>query len=428
MSTCEHDCCKENFRRRDIVPVLPRRQAGQISPCRLTCYRASLLSLRCLAEIPLDFRTPILYHEPVKRLFLLFPLAVAVSCTEPRLFTDDELPVLEAIPISILGGCHQDVPPGVSEARKAECRRALARAEKTQDNAACYEWECKAWMAYPTPGCCDIPGADQPSFPEKEANGLRIQAKYAKLMEERARKEDSLVNLFAFCHFDIDGDGAEEKALRRRQQELQTRYLEKREEFRRAAMAMLYPRLAALPELQGTDEQTLAAAPCTFDREAGIWDACGSFDFSIRDESTGKDTPRFIRGTVYGANYPKEVVCHMVNTSLVKDNCSEQHAYQWKNGAWEESTAVSRSAQGVFAAKRALVEERDGERMLTVYDDHTGDIVETFVLDRGKYAKEDSTHRDLTLPFTLHHIHGNAYRLKGDERRHCSLQHGEITN
>lgn len=361
----------------------------------------------------------------MKRFLLLLPLAVAVSCSEPRLFTDDELPVHAVAPVSsIRGGCHYDVPPGVSAARKAECRKALARAGKTQDDdTARYEWQCKAWMAYPTPGCCDIPGADQPTFPDEEAVGLPIQTKYAKLMEERARKEDSLVSLYAFCHFHIYGNGAEEQALRRRQEALQPHYLEKREEFRRAAMAMLYPRLAALPELQGMDAQALAALPCTFGNAEELWDDCGSFDFCLREESTGKDTARVIRGTVYGDDYPKEVVCDRVNISLINNNRSEQHDYAWKNGAWTESTGSSSRPQGCFAAKRALVEERDGVRLLTVYDDRTGDIAETFVLDSGKFSKDD-LHRSY-LPLTLHRIHGNAYRLKGDRRRHCSLQQGE---
>lgn len=354
-------------------------------------------------------------------LLLLLPLAAMVSCTEPRIFSDEELPMLAApYATPIVGGCHMDEPPGVSEKRKAECRRALAQARKTKNETARYEWECKAWMAYPTPGCCDIPGADTPNFDRYNAEHPRIQAKYAKLMEERAVKEDDLPSLFAFCEFDIEGVGAKEKDLRRRQEELRPRYLEKREEFRRAAMAMLLPRLATLPELQGVDAQTLAAAPCTINKDSGHWDDCSSFDFCLRMESMGKDTTMSISGTVYGGDYPKDVRCDRVRTTLARNNRAEQHRYGWENGAWKEYTSAD-DTKGSFAAKRALLEEREGKRLLTVYDDRTGDIAETFVLSGGK----DVARRGTPLPLILHHVHGVAYRLAGEKQHYCSLTQAE---
>lgn len=353
-------------------------------------------------------------------LLLLLPLAAMVSCTEPRIFSDAELPMLAApYGTNLVGGCHMDEPPGVSEKRKAECRRALTQARKTKNETARYEWECKAWMAYPTPGCCDIPGADTPNFDRYNAEHPRIQAKYAKLMEERAVKEDDLPSLFAFCEFDIEGDGAKEKDLRRRQEELRPRYLEKREEFRRAAMAFLYPRLVALPALQGVDAQVLAAAPCTFDKERGEWDDCSSFDFCLRMKSTGKDMPLTVCGTVYGGNYPKDIGC-VVNTTLARNNRAEQHRYEWENGAWKEYTSAD-DTKGSFAAKRALLEVREGKRLLTVYDDRTGDIAETFVLSGGK----DVAHRGTPLPLILHNVHGKAYRLAGEKQHYCSLIQAE---
>lgn len=359
-----------------------------------------------------------------RRLLLLLPISALVSCTEPQMFTDEELPMLTApYATTIVGGCHMDGPPGVSEKRKAECRRALAQARKTKNDAARYEWECKAWMAYPTPGCCDIPGADSPNFDRYNAEHPRIQAKYAKLMEERAVKEDDLPSLFAFCEFPIEGDGAKEKALRRRQEELRPRYREKREEFRRAAMAMLFPRLAMLPEMQGADAQVLAAAPCTFDKNKGLWDDCDAFDFSLRVEDKGKETTLSIGGTVYGGDYPKDVRCD-VHTTLARNNRAEQHRYEWENGAWKESPSGA-NTKGGFAAKRALLEERDGTRLLTVYDDRTGDIAETFVLDSGTFSHDDEAHRGTPMPLILRHAQGNAYRLNGDARRHCLLHHAE---
>lgn len=350
---------------------------------------------------------------------LLLPLAAMVSCTEPQIFSDEELPMLTApYATTFVGRCHMDEPPGVSEKRKAECRRALAQARKTKDEAARYEWECKAWMAYPTPGCCDIPGADTPNFDRYNAEHPRIQAKYAKLMEERAVKEDDLPSLFAFCEFPIEGDGAKEKALRRRQEELRPRYLEKREEFRRAAMAMLLPRLATLPEWQGVDAQALAAAPCTIDKDSGLWDDCSSFDFCLRVENIGKGTMMSIGGTVYGGDYPKDVRCDRVRTTRVRNNRAEQYCYGWENGVWKEYTSAD-DTKGCFAAKRALLEEREGKRLLTVYDDRTGDIAETFVLDSGTYSHTNEA------PLILHHVQGKAYRLAGDTRRHCMLHHAE---
>lgn len=356
---------------------------------------------------------------------LLLPLAAMVSCTEPKMFTDEELPMLTAPYMTLVGGCHMDEPPGVSEKRKAECRRALAQAKKTKNDAARYEWECKAWMAYPTPGCCDIPGADTPNFERYNAEHPRIQAKYAKLMEERAVKEDDLPSLFAFCEFSIVGDGAEETALRRRQEELRPRYFEKREEFRCAAMALIYPRLATLPALLGVDAQVLAAVPCTFDKGRGEWDDCSSFDFCLRMESTGKDTPLTVCGTVYGGNYPNDIGC-VVNTTLVRYNRAERHDYGWEDGAWKEYTSAD-SSKGAFAAGRALLEKREGTRLLTVYDDRSGDIAETFVLDSGTFSRDDEIHREKPIPpiLILHHVQGKAYRLNGDTRRHCMLHHAE---
>lgn len=343
-----------------------------------------------------------------------------VGCAEPQMFQDEELPLHRAPIVSFARRCHSDEPPGVSQERQAACRQLKKQLKQTTDNAARYELECKAWMAYPTPGCCDIPGANTPShFNENNAALRQPQLKYARMMEQQATQEDSLLSLFTFLEFPIQCDGEEEEALRHRQKELMPRYLARRDEFRRTVMERLYPMLATLPDIkgEGTEEEavrTLQKAPCRFGMYESVFDDCSDFDFDLCLRRAGGEPPLFLHGSIDGWDYPRSIPFAEVSLSHGKGD----KTYTWKDNKWKLPT----ERHNTFYAEHAVVERRNGIRLLTVYD-HRGNVAERFVLwdnpapsflPSGKSAVK------------LRHVRGYAYRLVGDEtRRYCSLLSAE---